>query len=390
MSKNMVILNGTVFLGGKFIKKDIRIKEGRFAEITEPGKLGYMGNDPCTYEVLDAADKYIIPGPVDVHTHGRIGLDFSKITEEGLGKLLASYASCGVTGVVATTMTNESSAVEKSLQVLGKYIRKQKEEENGNTPCAKLLGIHMEGPFLGQEKKGAHDENYLCNPDWERFERLQKLSGGNICLVTIDPCLNGADEFIKQCAGNSIKVSLGHTACNYETAVKARKLGADHVTHTFNAMNPLHHREPGLIGAAMDTGMYMELICDGIHVHPAMVRMMFAAYPEQVVLISDSIPAAGMPDGEYASGGLKVTLQHGKAVLADGTIAGSSVSLFDSMVNAIKFGVPTECAVNSATYLAAKSIGMENVAGSIAVGRVADALMADKEWNLEKVLTLNN
>ena len=209
-------------------------------------------------------------------------------------------------------------------------------------------------------------------------------------ILTIAPETEGATELIHRAVKQGLIVSMGHTNATYDEAKAAIEAGASQVTHLFNAMNPLHHREPGLIGAAMDSGMYMELICDGIHVHPAMVRMMFAAYPEQVVLISDSIPAAGMPDGEYASGGLKVTLQHGKAVLADGTIAGSSVSLFDSMVNAIKFGVPTECAVNSATYLAAKSIGMENVAGSIAVGRDADALMADKEWNLEKVLTLNN
>jgi len=201
------------------------------------------------------------------------------------------------------------------------------------------------------------------------------LSGGNIRLITIDPCLEGAEEFIQKCVASGVKVSLGHTACDYETAVKAQNLGADHVTHTFNAMNPLHHREPGLIGAAMDTGMTMELICDGIHVHPAVVRMMFAAHPDKVVLVSDSIAAAGLPSGEYESGGGKVILQNGKAMLADGTIAGSAVSLQECLINAIKFGIPVEQAVNSATYLAAKSIGMEGVTGSIGVGRNADFLL---------------
>ena len=369
----MLILNGNVFLEGKFEKKDIRIENGKFAEIAEPGKLECEGNRPEVEEVLDATDKYVIPGLVDVHTHGRIGLDFSKITEEELEQLLASYNACGVTSALATTMTNEPAVVEKSLRVIGEYIKKQ--EESACDSCAKLLGIHMEGPFLGKEKKGAHDEPYLQKPDWEQFEAWQKLSGGNIRLITIDPCLEGAEEFIQKCVASGVKVSLGHTACDYETAVKAQNLGADHVTHTFNAMNPLHHREPGLIGAAMDTGMYMELICDGIHVHPAMVRMMFAAHPDKVVLVSDSIPAAGMPDGEYKSGGLKVTVKDGKAVLEDGTFAGSTVSLFDAMVKAIRFGVPAEQAVNSATYLAAKSVGMEGVTGSIGVGRNADFLL---------------
>ena len=378
-NRNMLILNGEVFLDGKFEKKDIRIENGKFAEIAEPGMLGFEGAEGNLTETLDIAGKYIIPGLVDVHTHGRIGLDFSKITEEDLEKLLASYKSCGVTSVIATTMTNEPVRVEKSLRVLGDYIRKQ---EDFGEKGAKLLGIHMEGPFLGKEKKGAHDEKYLCNPDWKQFIKWQELSGSNIRLITIDPSLGGAEEFIEKCVASGIKVSLGHTACNYETAVQAQKLGADHVTHTFNAMNSLLHREPGLIGAAMDTGMFMELICDGIHVHPAMVRMLFAAHPEQVVLISDSIAVAGLRPGAYESGGMKVILKDGKAVLADGTIAGSAVSLLDCMSNAIKVGVPAETAVNSATYLAAKSVGLEDSVGSIRVGRRADFLIADKEWNI--------
>lgn len=365
----MWIINGTVFLNGKFEKKDIRVADGKIAEITEPG--GFYPE-----ESLDAAEKYIIPGLVDIHTHGRAGADFSRLTKEGLQKLLNSYAAAGVTAVLGTTMTNEPSLVERSLQIMDRH--------RSGSDGARLLGIHMEGPFLGKEKRGAHDERYLKNPEEEWIAKMQEASGGLIRLVTIDPTLPGAEECIRYCRKQGIRVSLGHTACDYKTAEKAQQAGADHVTHIFNAMNPLHHREPGLIGAAMDTGMYMELICDGIHVHPALVRLLFVSYPERVVLISDSIPAAGMPEGEYESGGLQVKVKNGKAVLADGTIAGSTISLFDAMVNAIKFGVPAEQAVNSATFIPAKSLGMENEVGSIVVGRRADILIANKEWTLEK------
>ena len=370
-NRHLLIINGEVFLNGKFEKKDIRIEDGRFAEIGVDLGAGALADET---QILDATNKYIIPGLVDVHTHGRVGLDFSNITEHALEKLLKSYHACGVTSVVATTMTNEPAKVEESLRIMGEYIKKQ---EVFCAEQARLLGIHMEGPYLGKEKKGAHDENYLCNPDWEQFERLQKLSGGNIRMVTVDPNIDGAEEFIRKCVETGVKVSLGHTNCDYETAVKVQKLGADHVTHTFNAMNPLHHREPGLIGAAMDSGMYMELICDGIHVHPSLVRMMFAAYPDKVVLVSDSIPAAGMKDGDYESGGLKITLKNGTAMLADGTIAGSSISLYNAVEYAVNLGVSMEHAVNSATYLAAKSIGMEDVAGSIEVGRKAEFLVVE-------------
>lgn len=407
----MKIINGLVFINGKFEKRDIRITDGIFSEIAEQGKVSNVRAERCDETeqeglrnelILDATGNYILPGLVDVHTHGREGEDFSRVTEERLGKLLASYAVCGVTSVLGTTMTNEPSLVERSLQVMGGYIGRQygmgkagmtaketaekKTKMDGkNVSYAGLLGIHMEGPFLGNEKRGAHDAAYLQQPDWNRFERMQKLSGGNIRLLTIDPELCGAEEFIQSSHKNGVKVSLGHTACGYETAVRAWKAGADHVTHVFNGMGPLHHREPGLPGAALDMGMYTELICDGIHVHPAVVRLLFAARPEKMVLISDSISAAGMSDGEYVSGGMKVMVEDGCAVLWDGTIAGSTISLFEAMVNAIRFGVPAEQAVNSATYIPAKSVGMEEYVGSIALGKRADFLVVNEKWQLKEV-----
>ena len=370
----MLIRDGLVFLKGEFKRKDIRVFEGVMMQIEEPGTLAPWEEE----EVLEAFGKKILPGLVDVHSHGRSGEDFSFVTEDALQKLCDSYASCGVTSVVATTMTNEPSAVEASAEAIGSFCEK---EHTG----AGVLGIHMEGPFLGEKKKGAHDARYLMDADVEFYEKMQRLSGGRVRLLTIDPELPGAENMIKRCMEDKVAVTLGHTACNYETACRAAEWGADHVTHLFNAMQPLHHREPGLIGAAIDKGMYVELICDGIHLHPAIIRMMFSLCPEKALLISDSMQAAGLSDGEYELGGIQVYVRDGKATQADGTIAGSTISVYAAMVNAIRFGVPAEQAILSASYYPAKSIGMENEVGSIECGRAADFLIVDEAWNLEQV-----
>ncbi len=375
----MRIRNGLVFYEGKFQKKDIVVQDGRFAEITDSKTL--TGAEEDSFDKsgwLDARGCYVLPGLVDVHSHGRSGEDFSFVTEETLRKLCCSYADCGVTTVLGTTMTNDPAKIEASMESIGAYSSKAQ-------PGARLAGVHMEGPFLGKDKKGAHDEAYLTAPDEVWFDKLQKLCGNRVRLISLDPCLSGAMEFIQKCKEQNLRISLGHTSCDYETAVKAAEAGADHVTHLFNAMNPLHHRNPGLIGAAMDTGMYTELICDGIHLHPSVIRMMFAMHPEQMLLISDSMQAAGLSDGEYELGGLKVFVKEKKATLSDGTIAGSTTNVYEAMVNAIRFGVPAEQAVASASYFPAKSVGIENEAGSIAKGHPADFLLVDEAWNLKAV-----
>ena len=371
----MLISGADVFLNGRFCHRDILVQDGKIAELAKPGDIKETGE-----EVIFAEGKRILPGLVDIHSHGRNGQDFSLATEKDLTVLCKAYASCGVTAVLATMMTNRPEILENSVDAAAQYIRKK-------VSCgAKLVGIHLEGPFLGKEKRGAHDEQYLRRPDKEWFAKLKKISGNNIRLVTLDPRLEGAKEFIGFCRAEDCRVSLGHTACTYEEALTAAKAGADHVTHLFNAMNSIHHREPGLIGAAWDAGMYTELICDGIHVHPALIRMLFAAHPEKVLLISDSMPAAGLSDGAYELGGLPVYVKEGQARQADGTLAGSTISLYDAMVNCIRFGIPAEAAVYSATYLPAKSVGLEHVVGSIDKGRTADFLVVSEEWQLEKVV----
>ena len=374
----MLIRDGLVFVDGTFVKKDIRVADGIFLRMEDAGSILPEQGE----EIVDAFGKRVLPGLVDIHTHGRVGEDFSFSTEKALVKMCTSYAEEGVTAVLATTMTNPPEKVEESITAIGEF-RNRQATDYPNT--AKLFGVHMEGPFLGEKKKGAHDAKYLLAPDVTVYENWQKLSDGGVKLLAVDPELSGAETLVKRCKEDGVTVSLGHTACGYETACDAYGWGADHVTHLFNAMQPLHHREPGLIGAAVDKKMYVELICDGIHLHPAIIRMMFALCPDKVLLISDSMQAAGLSDGEYELGGIKVFVKDGKATQADGTIAGSTVSVYEAMVNAIRFGVPAEQAVLSASYLPAKSVGAESELGSVECGRAADFLIADEDWTLEQV-----
>jgi N-acetylglucosamine-6-phosphate deacetylase len=297
---------------------------------------------------------------------------------EGIGKMCNYYAYNGITSVLATTMTDGK---ENSYQAMSNIKDYCNQEKSGS----RILGINLEGPFLGKDKKGAHDERYLLEIDIEFFEKLDELSGKQIRIVSIDPNLTGAMEFIRDYKDEKV-ISLAHTSASYETAISAMKAGANHVTHLFNAMNPLHHREPGLLGAALEKPCFTEIICDGIHIHPAIIRFLFQSIPGKVVLISDSMMAAGLSDGNYLLGGLNVTVQNGKATLEDGTIAGSATNLYHSMCNAIKFGVKPEDAILSATYLPAKSIGKEGVAGSIGIGRKADLLILHKDYSIKTVL----
>lgn len=371
----MLVRNGLVFTGGAFLRRDLRIADGVFCELAPAGRLTLADGEEC----VDADACYVLPGLVDVHSHGRAGEDFSFAGQEALRKLCRSYATCGVTSVLATTMTNEPTAIRNAMREIGSYRAKQKPDG------ARLLGIHMEGPFLGKEKKGAHDERYLRPIEEAWFAQMQEESRQSIRLVSLDPTLPGAEAWIGRCREQGIRISLAHTTCDYETAVRAVRAGADHVTHLFNAMNPLHHRKPGLIGAAFDCGLYTELICDGIHLHPAVIRMMFAMNPGKMILISDSMQAAGLPDGAYSLGGLSVQVSGGRASLSDGTIAGSTTDVFSAMVHAISFGVPKEEAVLSASRIPAESIGMEDRIGSIAEGLYADFLLTDKEFHLKEV-----
>ena len=366
----MIIKGGKVFQeDGSFLEQAIYINDHRLVD-----KAEYQDDG----EVIDAEGLLVLPGLVDIHSHGAAGEDFSDGNPEGLKKILQYEKRCGITSYCPTSMTFPK---ERLRQIFASIKGAQTEEE------AKVVGINMEGPFLDPAKKGAHVEEWIAAPDVAFVRELNQDVDGLVRLVTLAPNMDGAEEFIKE-MHEEVCISLGHTAADYDCASRAMKLGAHHVTHLYNAMQPFGHRAPGLIGAAMDDPECMvELICDGYHIHPSAIRAAFRLFgPERVILISDSMRATGMENGTYELGGQEVTVKDRKAVLKDGTLAGSATNLYGCMCKAIEFGIPLEQAIMAATANPARSIGIFDRVGSIRIGKQADLLLVSENLELKRVI----
>ncbi len=331
-------------------------------------------------EVLDAAGCYAIPGLTDVHFHGCKGYDFSDADPEGI-EIMAQYQlSRGVTQICPAGMTLLEEQLLRVCETAAAHRAADK-------PGAELSGIHLEGPFLSLAKKGAQNGAWLHAPDVAMFRRLNEASGALVKLLSIAPEEPGALEFIRA-VSREVMVSIAHTTADYDTTMAAMAAGAGHVTHLFNAMPAFTHRSPAVVGAAFDTpDCRVELITDGVHIHPAMVRATFRLFgADRVVLVSDTMRAAGMPDGEYTLGGQAVTKRGNTATLADGTLAGSVTDLMDCMRTAVSFGIPLADAVRSAAVNPARAIGIYDYCGSLDAGKRANVLLLDKELNLKAVI----
>lgn len=371
----MRIKNALVFGEDKrFAQNDIWIENGRFA----------VSPNADDSDTIDGEGLYAIPGLIDIHFHGCVGQDFCDGTVKAIEKITAYEASVGVTSVCPATMTLPEDTLAQVMASAAQY------KKDGIKPGhASLVGINMEGPFISAEKKGAQAEQYIRPCDVDFFQRLQDMSGGLIKLVDIAPEKEGAVEFI-EAMKDKIVISLAHTAADYDTAKAAYDKGARHVTHLYNAMLPFTHRAPGVIGAACDSPHVMaELICDGVHIHPAVVRATFQMFgDDRMILISDSMRAAGMPDGQYTLGGQDVTVKGKYATLvSDGALAGSVTNLMDCMRTAVKeMDIPLESAVACATINPAKAIGIDKDYGSIAPGKVANLVLLDKNLNIIDII----
>lgn len=370
----MIIKDANIFTqDNRFVKGSVVVENGRFVSIAEqPEHTGEV------IEVIEAKGLYMIPGLVDIHFHGCMGADMCDGTKEALDVITQYEASVGVTSVCPATMTIPKDELSAVMKNAGAYAY------HGG---AHLVGINMEGPFISPAKKGAQAAENIMHCDYEYFSQLQDAAGGLIKLVDIAPEEAGAMEFIDKVKG-TVVVSLAHTASDYDTAMEAIAHGASHATHLYNAMPPLNHRNPGVIGAVRDSdSCHVELICDGVHIHPSVIRATFAMFGAQrMILISDSMRATGLDDGEYTLGGQPVTVKGNLATLHDGTIAGSATNLMDCMRFVVKHaGLPLETAVMCATANPAKEIGIFDEVGSIAVGKKADFVLLDQDLNLAGV-----
>ena len=324
--------------------------------------------------VLDAGGCWVIPGLIDLHFHGCAGEDFSDASPDGLQKIADFELSRGVTYICPAAMT----LPEERLTAVCQNAAAHRKRGAGG---AELAGIYLEGPFLSPAKKGAQNAAYLRAPDPALLERLQEASGGCVRLVALAPELPGSLELIKAAGELGITVSVGHTAAGYDTARAAFEAGAAQVTHLFNAMPPLAHREPGPVGAAFELPhVRAELICDGVHIHPAAVRAAFRLFGrERIILISDSMRASGMPDGSYTLGGQTVIVKGPLCTLEDGaTIAGSATSLMSCMKTAVSFGIPLADAVRACTCNPARAIGIDGRAGTLETGKEASIVLLNE------------
>ena len=362
----MIIRNGLVFGADcAFTKADLAFENGIITNIAPAGSMPGDG--------FDAAEAYVLPGFVDIHTHGCVNSDFCDADPAGLERMLAYYGRHGVTSVVFAAMSFSEGELAGIIHAAVPYFGKR-------GYGAVLRGVNMEGPFINPDRRGAQNPDNIIVPDTGMFDRLYAVSRGNIRLLGIAPELPGGLELVRH-AAKSCAVSLAHTCADYDVSSAAFAAGAGHVTHLFNAMPPFDRREPGVVGASFDHAATVEIISDGVHLHPSVVRAMFEMFgASRICLVSDSVRGTGMPDGEYELGGQVIILKDGCSLLADGgTIAGSAVNLPDCCRRAVKFGIPLENVVCAASKNPARAAAIDSVAGSLEPGKSADILVWDAD-----------
>ncbi len=357
------------YKNARIFTSDFQFHTGAFE--VKDGRFGAILPETVPEDAIDLQGATVIPGLIDVHSHGNSGADFSDGDYEGLKAMARYYASVGVTSFAPASMTLPYDVLAAAF---GNAQRLHQEAPQGH---ARLMGVQMEGPYFSYKKKGAQNGDYLKEPDFEGFQKLYEDCGGIVRIVDVAPELPGSEEFIRQ-ASKLCTVSVAHTDASYDHAKMAFDSGATHLTHLYNAMPGITHRAPGVIPAALENkNVRAEIICDGYHIHPAAIRLAFTMFgSERMILISDSGRCCGLPEGtKFDLGGQDAWLRDGVARLADGTIACSATNLYICLKNVLAFGILEEAAVRAATYNPACALGVEDQVGSIEEGKLADFLI---------------
>lgn len=367
------IKNGKVVLPDGILENVVLAFDSKICGFTDESQI------PENAEVIDADGGFVAPGLVDIHIHGYLGEDTSDGSAEGIFKMANGIMKNGVTSFCPTTMTVSMDEINKALDT----VRSLKEESR-SWDGAEILGVNLEGPFINPKKKGAQAETHIKKPD-------AKFVLGNadiISLATMAPEMEGGCEVIKEIRDNSnVVVSVGHTDASFEETLSGIDAGATHITHLFNAQTPLHHRNPGVVGAALLENVTTELIADSFHVHKGIFELLARVKGDNLVLITDCTRAGGMPDGEYTLGGQPIFVNGVKCLLEDGTIAGSVLKLNDAVKNfSANTNLPFWKAVSAASLNPARAIGVDDRKGSIEPGKDSDIIITDDDFNIVKTI----
>lgn len=366
-----------------FFEGDVLVSQGKIGAVTAHGQNPENDHRTCpSTEIINAEGCYLLPGLVDVHTHGRAGGDFTTADETTLCRMAESYLASGVTTVLPTLA---SAPLEELCAAIDRIEAFRLSGERAG--CARFAGIHLEGRYLNPAKRGAHAPHLLASLNAEEACRLLSLCGG-VKHISAALELEGGDEFIARMRAMGATVGLGHTNATYAEAQRALEQGVVSMTHLFNAMPPLHHRDGGAVCAGLlEPRVYGELICDGFHIAPEMVKLAYRLKGDHLTLITDSMEATGCADGDYTIAGMPVVVKDGKARTVDGAIAGSTLSLWDGVKNLCAFAdAPLGEAVYAATMAPALQTGMAHEVGSIAVGKRADLLLVNGELAITRVM----